>query len=113
MIEVIIPEDCFIMFSCGLIYCDTPSWFIERGEYGKNTRAFFTIVEKYFFLTNEITIQKKNLLCNIDTCDLCINNKFATNGDNGKLIDSRSSRKCNAKINDNNITGNIILLIGI
>ena len=49
MIEVIIPEDCFIMFSCGLVYCGTPSWFINRGEYGKNTRAFFTIVEKISF----------------------------------------------------------------
>ena len=59
MIEFIIPKDCFIMFSCGLVHCGTPSWFINRGEYGKNTRAFFTIVEKYFFLINEITVQKK------------------------------------------------------
>ena len=49
MIDVIIPEDYFIMFSCGLEHYDTPSWFIDRGEYGKNTRAFFTIVEKDFF----------------------------------------------------------------
>ena len=42
MIEVIIPEDCFILFSCGLVHCGTPSWFIDRGEYGKNTRAFFS-----------------------------------------------------------------------
>ena len=72
MIEVIIPEDFFIMFSCGLVHCGTPSWFINRGEYGRNTRVFCTIIERDFFLTNEITVQKKNLLCNIDTCDLCI-----------------------------------------
>ena len=113
MIEVIIPEDCCIMFSYGLVRCGTPSWFIDRGEYGKNTRVFFTIVETYFFLINGITVQKKNLLCNTDSCNLYINNKYATNEDNGKLIDSQSSRKCNAKINDNNTTGNMILLIGI
>ena len=62
MIEVIIPEDFIIMFSCGLVHCGTPSWFIDRGEYVKNTRAYFTIVEKDFFLTNEITVQKKTTL---------------------------------------------------
>ena len=25
IIEVIIPEDCFIMFSCGLVHCGIPS----------------------------------------------------------------------------------------
>ena len=59
MIKVIIPEDCFIMFNCGLVHCGTPSWFINRDEYGKSTRAFFTIVERDFFLTHEITVQKK------------------------------------------------------
>ena len=49
MIGVIIPENCFIMFSCGLVHCGTPSWFINRGKYGKNIRAFFIIVEKDFF----------------------------------------------------------------
>ena len=101
------------MFKCGLVHCGTPSWFINRDEYGKSTRAFFTIVERDFFLTNKITVQKKNLLCSTDTCDLCINKKFAPNEDNSQLIDPRNSRKCNAKINDNNTTGNMILLIGI
>ena len=59
MIKVIIPEDCFILFNCGLVHCGTPSWFIDRGDYGRNTRAFFTIVEKDFYLNDEITIQKK------------------------------------------------------
>ena len=76
MIEVIIPEDCFILFSCGLVHCGTPSWFINGGEYGKHTRAFFPIVEKYFFLINEITVQKTNLLCKTESCNLCINNKY-------------------------------------
>ena len=104
MIEVIIPEEYFIIFSCGLVHCGTPSWIINRGKYGKNTREFFTIVEKCFFLINEITIQKKNLLCNTNSCNRYINNKYATNEDNSPLIDLRNSKKCNAKINDNNTT---------
>ena len=63
MIEVIIPEDYFIMFHCGLVYCRTPSWFISRGDYSSNTRAFFTIVEKTFNLNHEITVQKSALCC--------------------------------------------------
>ena len=59
MIEVIIPEDCFILFSCGLVHCGTPSWFINRAKYGKK-RTFFTIVEKFFF-NNEITVQIKKI----------------------------------------------------
>ena len=70
----------------------------------KNTRVFFTIVDKYFFLINEITVQMKHLLCNTDSCNLCINNKYATYEDNGQLIDLRNSKKSNAKINDNNTT---------
>ena len=112
MIEVIIPEDCFIMFSCGFVHCGTPSQLIDKGAHGKNTKAFFTIVEKEFFLTNEITIQKKNLLCNTDSCILCINNNFTTNEDNDPLIDLRNSKKCNAKINDNNTTGKFDIVNG-
>ena len=41
MIEFIIPEDCFIMFSCGLVHCGTPSWFINRDEYGKTHKSIF------------------------------------------------------------------------
>ena len=111
MIEVIIPKDCFIMISCGLGHCGTPSWFINRGAYGKNTRAFFTIVEKYFYLITEITVQKKNILCNTDSCDLCIDKKYATNEGNGPLIDLQSSKK-NAKINDNNTTGKFDIING-
>ena len=93
MIEFIIPEDCFIMSNRGLVHCGTLSWFINRDEYGKNTRVFFKIIEKYFFLINEITVQKKNLLCNTESCNLCINNKYATNEDNGPLIYLRNSKK--------------------
>ena len=89
MIEVIISEDCFIMLNCGLVHCGTPSWFLNRGEYGKHTKMFFTIVERDFFVTHEITVPKKNLLCNIDTCDLCINDKFATNEDNSPSIHTK------------------------
>ena len=59
IIEIIIPEDYFIMFHCSLVHFGTPSWFISRGEYSSNTRAFFTIVEKYFNLNHDITVQKK------------------------------------------------------
>ena len=52
------------------------------------------------------------MLCNIDTCDLCINKKFETNEDNGPLIDLRNSRKCNAKINDNNTKGKYDIING-
>ena len=64
-------------------------------------------------MTNEITVQKRNLLCNTDSCNTCINHKFATNEDNGSLIDLRNSKKYTAKINDKNTTKNMILLIGI
>ena len=37
-IEVIIPENCFIMVHCGLVHCGTPSWFICNGEFSSNTR---------------------------------------------------------------------------
>ena len=79
MIDVIIPEDCFIMFNCSLVHYGTPSWFINRGEYSKNTRVFFTIIERDLYLTHEITVQNKNQFCTIDACDLCINHKFTTN----------------------------------
>ena len=45
MIEVIIPEDCFIMFNCSLVHCGTPSWFISRGEYSSNTRDFLQLLK--------------------------------------------------------------------
>ena len=112
MIEVIIPEDFLIMFNCGLVHCGTPSWFISRGEYSKNTRALFTIIEWDFNLTHEITFQKKNQLCTIDKCDLCINDKFATNEDNGPVIDLRNLKNCNAKINEKNKTGKYDIING-
>ena len=59
MIEAVIPEDCFILFSCCLVHYGTPSWFINRGEYGKITRAFFTIVEKDIFLMMKSLFRKK------------------------------------------------------
>ena len=72
----------------------------------KNTRVFFTIVEKYLFLNDEITVQKKkNWLCDSETCQLCINNKYATNEENGPLIDLRKIKKSYAKINENNTSG--------
>ena len=63
-------------------------------------------------MTNEITVQKKNLLCDTDSCNLCINNKLTTNEDNGPLIDLGKSRKCYAKINHNNTTGKFDIING-
>ena len=73
-IEVIIPDNYFIMFHCGLVHCGTPSWFICNGEYFSNTMLFFTIVEKKFNLgvqrklmmfvkRTNITVKKKIVLC--------------------------------------------------
>ena len=45
MIEVVVQINCFIPFHYDLVHYDTPSWFIYKGEYFTNTRAFFTIVE--------------------------------------------------------------------
>ena len=50
----------FIIYHCGLVHCETPSWFISRCEYSFNTRAFSTIVEKYFNLRNKTTVQIGN-----------------------------------------------------
>ena len=74
MIEVVIPENYFIMLHCGLVHYGTSSWFINRGEYSSNTLAFFTIVEKGFNLRNEITVQMENELWSMETCHVCKNN---------------------------------------
>ena len=71
MIEVIIPEIYFIMFHRGI-----SSWFISRDKYSSNTRAFFIIVEKYFNLRNEITVQMENELCSMKTGVSRKNNKY-------------------------------------
>ena len=75
MIEVIVPENCVIMFHCGLVHGGTASWFISRGEYSSNTRAFFIIIENNFNLTNEITVQTDDQLCSFEAFDVCNNNK--------------------------------------
>ena len=87
MIKIIIPENYFIMFHCGLVHYGTC-----RGEYSSNTRTFFTITENNFNLTNESTIQMDNQLCTFETYDVCNNNKFATVEQNGPLIDLRKLR---------------------
>ena len=50
MIDIIIPQNCFIVFHSVLVYCGTPSWYIESGVYHTNTRSFFSIVEKFRIL---------------------------------------------------------------
>ena len=45
MIEVVIPEK-IIMFHCGLIHCETSSWFIRRGGYSSNIRTFLQLLNK-------------------------------------------------------------------
>ena len=99
MIEVIIPENCFIIFHYGLVHCGTPSWFISRGEYPSNTRDFFTIVEKGFNLSIEIIVQMGNDFCSMEKCDVYKNNKYGNMECKDPLIDIRLVKKSNAKIN--------------
>ena len=106
-----IPENCFILFSYGLVHCGTPSWFINRGEYEKKHKSIFYNFWKSFFLINEITVQKKNLFCKSESCNLYIDNKYATNEENGRFIDLRNSKKSNAKINDTSIIINKFIVI--
>ena len=60
-IEVIIPDNCFIMFHCGLVHCETPSSFICNGQFSSNTRLFFTIVEKTITYTMNILIKLRHI----------------------------------------------------
>ena len=73
-IEVIIPENYFIMFHCGLVHCGTPSWFICNGEYSSNIRLFFTIVEKKYNLEYKTIHQMEQELCLKEICDVCKEN---------------------------------------
>ena len=75
-IEVIIPENCFIMFHCELVHCGTPHWYICNGEYSSNTRLFFSIVENDFNLEYETTHQMEENLCLKETCDVSKENKY-------------------------------------
>ena len=111
-IELIIPENCFIMFHCGLVHCGTPSWFICKGDYSPNTRLFFTIVEKEYNLEHEYTHQMETHLCNIDKCDVCKNNVYSTNEEHGPLIDLRKLKRSSAKINKNETDGKFHIING-
>ena len=53
-----------------------------------------------------------NELCSMKTCDVCQNNKFATNLENGPLIDLRLLRKSNAKINEKQKCGKYSIING-
>ena len=43
---------------------------------------------------------------------MCINNKYATNEENGPLIDLRNIKKSHAKINENNTSGKFHIING-
>ena len=116
-IEVIIPENCFIMFHCGLVYCGTPSWDINNGEYSSNTRLFFTIVKKYYNVEHEYTHQMDSFLCKLDQYEVYKENKYSTIEKHGPMIDLRTLKRSSAKINENQrdskfhiINGNLNLL---
>ena len=81
------------MFQCGLIHCETSSWFIRRGGYSSNIRTFFTIFEQNFNLRHEIILLMDNDFCSMNTCDVCQNNKFTIDLENGPLIDLKLVRK--------------------
>ena len=56
--------------------------------------------------------KRKNKLCVVDECDVCMRNKFATDEENGPLIDLRNLIKSNAKMNDKNQTGKYDIING-
>ena len=70
MVEVIIPVNCFILFHCGSL-----SWYIDKGEYHSNTRAFCYIVETSYQVRNEVIVQIKNQLCDSKKFDVCKKNQ--------------------------------------
>ena len=56
--------------------------------------------------------KRKNKLCVVDACDVCMKKLFAQDEENGPLIDLRNLRKSNAKINDKNQTGKYDIING-
>ena len=62
-IEVIIPEICFIIFHCGIVHCETLSWFICSCEYSSITRMVFTIVNNLFHQKHEMIARALRALC--------------------------------------------------
>ena len=100
-IEVNIPEFFFIMFHCGLVHCGTPSWYISNGEYFSNTILFFSIVEKDYNDEHVYTHQMDSFLCKLDQCEVCKETQFSTIEKHGPLINLRTLKRSNAKINEN------------
>ena len=91
MINIIIPNNYFILFHCTLVHCGSPSWFIKSGSYHSNTRSFFTVVENSYNRVNERTeIILPEQFCNLETCSVCSNNKYGMVANKYPLIDTRN-----------------------
>ena len=63
-----------------------PSWYIDKGGYQANTRVLFTIIEKYVYVINKITVQLNEYVCDSERCVFCSNNKDKTLNDEYSLI---------------------------
>ena len=116
MIGIIIPKKCFILLHCVLVYCGSPSWFIESESYHSNTRSFFTIVENNYHVVNERTESiLPDQFCNLETSSVCSNNKYGMVGNNCSLIDRRNTKsfkelqETDVVLDDLNLLGELYL----
>ena len=78
MVEIIILVNRFILFHRGLVHCGTLSWYIDKGEYYSNTRAFFHIVETSYEVRNKVIVQLKDQLCNSNKYNVCKKNIYGS-----------------------------------
>ena len=79
-----------------LVYCGTPSWFVEGEYYRTNTMSFFSIVENdYTIIDNEKTeIRLSDQFCKLDKCPVCKNNKYDLVAHKYSLIGLRKLKSC-------------------
>ena len=106
MIDIIIPKNCFILFHCALVHCESPSWFIESGSYHPNPRSFFTIMENSYNVVSERTeIIFQDQFCNLETCSVCSNNTYGMVGNKS----SKELQESDVVLGDLNLLGWVIL----
>ena len=85
MIEVIISED--------FLFCLVVILYILVHHHGSLIEVNMENTQEHFLPLLKSQFRSKNLLCKTESCNLCINNKYTTNEDNGPLIDLRNSKK--------------------
>ena len=117
MIDIIIPKKPFIILYSALVYCGTPSWFVESEYYRTNTRSFFSIIENdYTIVDNEKTeIRLSDQFFKLDQCPVCKNNKYGLVAHKYPLIGLRKLKSCKGLkeydviLGDLNLPGWVIL----